>query len=55
VHDSYESWKASHREDFLEELREKVDQVLATHEPLPLDADVEEELDRICKRAREES
>jgi trimethylamine--corrinoid protein Co-methyltransferase len=55
VHDSYENWKASHKEDFLEEVREKVDQILATHEPLPLDADVEEELDRICKRAREES
>jgi trimethylamine--corrinoid protein Co-methyltransferase len=55
VHDSYESWKASRTGDFPEEVRERVDQVLATHEPLPLDDEVEKELDRIRERAERES
>jgi trimethylamine--corrinoid protein Co-methyltransferase len=55
VHDTYESWRASRKGEFLEEVREKVDQILATHEPLPLDEDVDKELDKICRRARDES
>ena len=55
AHDAYENWRASHKGEFLEEVREKVDQILATHEPLPLDEDVEKELDKICKRARDQS
>jgi trimethylamine--corrinoid protein Co-methyltransferase len=55
VHDAYEKWRASSRGEFLEEAREKVDHILATHEPLPLDEDVEKELDEICRRARDES
>jgi hypothetical protein len=31
-----------------------VDEILSTHEPLPLGEDVERELDRIQRRAREE-
>jgi trimethylamine--corrinoid protein Co-methyltransferase len=55
VHDTYENWRASHKGEFLEEVREEVDQILATHEPMPLDEDVEKELDKICKRAKDES
>lgn len=55
VHDTYENWRASRKGEFLEEVREKVDQILATHEPMPLDEDVEKELDKICKRAKDES
>ena len=55
AHAAYENWRASHKGEFLEEVREKVDQILATHEPLPLDEDVEKELDKICKRARDQS
>ena len=55
VHESYERWKASRAGDVLEEVRERVDQILATHEPLPLDDEVEKELDRIRERARRES
>jgi len=51
-HDSFEAWEAAGRPTLLEEAREKVSQILATHEPLPLNEDVEEELDRIQKRAQ---
>jgi trimethylamine--corrinoid protein Co-methyltransferase len=53
VHDTFESWDAAGRPSLVDEAREKVEQILATHEPLPLDEDVERELDRIEKRARE--
>jgi len=51
-HDSFEAWEAAGMPTLLEEAREKVEQILATHEPLPLDEDVERELDRIQKRAQ---
>jgi trimethylamine:corrinoid methyltransferase-like protein len=54
VHDSFEDWVAAGRPTLLEEAREKVDRMLATHEPLPLDEDVERELERIVNRARAE-
>jgi trimethylamine--corrinoid protein Co-methyltransferase len=54
VHESYDRWRASRRGDFLEGVRERLDQILATHEPLPLDEEVEEELARICTRAKRE-
>jgi hypothetical protein len=37
----------------LEQAREKVEHLLATHKPLPLGDDVEKELDKIYKRAQE--
>ncbi|MGB3903635.1 MAG: trimethylamine methyltransferase family protein, partial [Anaerolineae bacterium] len=55
VHDAFEGWDAAGRPTLLEEAREKVEEILATHEPLPLDEDVEKELDRIEKSARESS
>jgi trimethylamine--corrinoid protein Co-methyltransferase len=54
VHDSFEDWETAGRPALLEEAREKVDRILATHEPLPLDEDVERELERIMERARAE-
>jgi trimethylamine--corrinoid protein Co-methyltransferase len=54
VHDSFEDWVAAGRPTLLEEARERVDYILTTHEPLPLDEDVERELDRIVNRARAE-
>ena len=50
--DSFEAWEVAGKPTVLEEAREKVEQILATHEPLPLDEDVEKELDRIQKRAQ---
>jgi trimethylamine--corrinoid protein Co-methyltransferase len=55
VHDSFEGWQAAGKPTLLEEAREKVEQILATHQPLPLDEDVERELERIRERAREET
>ena len=40
--------------DIRQRARAMFEQILATHEPLPLDADVERELERIVERAREE-
>ena len=54
-HDSPEAWEAAGRPELLEEAREKVGEILATHQPLPLDDDVERELDRIQKRAQIEA
>ena len=53
VHDTFEGWDASGRPALLEQARERVEQILATHRPLPLGQDVERELDRIQKRAME--
>ncbi len=55
VHDTYEKWEAAGKPALLDEARQKVDEILAAHEPLPLDEDIERELDRIQKRAQEES
>jgi trimethylamine--corrinoid protein Co-methyltransferase len=53
LHDTFEAWEASGRPGLMEEMRQKVDGILATHEPLPLDEDAERELDRIQQRASE--
>ena len=53
--DSFEAWEAAGKPTVLEEAREKVGEILAAHQPLPLDDDVERELDRIQKRARDEA
>lgn len=55
AHDTFEGWVAAERPRLLEEARQKVAQILATHQPLPQPAEVEHELDRIEKRAREVS
>jgi trimethylamine--corrinoid protein Co-methyltransferase len=55
LHDTYESWVADGSPTLLQEARDKVEHVLATHQPLPLDEDVERELDRIQQRARGEA
>jgi trimethylamine--corrinoid protein Co-methyltransferase len=52
-HESYDSWIAGGKKDILQEARDKVNRILESHEPLPLSDDVEKELNKICKRARE--
>jgi trimethylamine--corrinoid protein Co-methyltransferase len=54
MHDTFEGWDAAGRPTLLEEARGKVEHILATHEPLPLDEDVERELERIQQRARDQ-
>ena len=48
---SLEEWKAAGKRELVEDAREKVDQILSSHEPLPLDEEIDRELDRIRKRA----
>jgi len=51
LHDTFEAWDGGGRVTLVEEAREKVDHILATHEPLPLDEQAERELERIQERA----
>jgi trimethylamine--corrinoid protein Co-methyltransferase len=41
------------RQEFLDEIRARIDQLLARHQPLPLDIEIDKELERIERRARE--
>jgi trimethylamine:corrinoid methyltransferase-like protein len=55
VHDTFEGWEAAGRPTLREQAYERVKQILAAHQPLPLAEDVERELERIQKRAEAES
>ena len=55
AHESYDRWRASRKGSFLQEVRERVDEILTTHEPLPLDEGVEKELERIRESAERNS
>ena len=50
---SLEEWEAAGRPDVMEEAREAVDRILSAHRPLPLDEEIDRELDRIRKKAAE--
>ena len=52
-HDSRNAWDAAGRPDILDQARERVDQLLAEHQPVPLDEAVEGELRRLVKKVRE--
>jgi len=54
THTGFEKWNTGEKKDVLSEIREKVDGILKAYEPLPLGEDVEIELEKICRRAREE-
>jgi len=53
VHDTQQAWEQSGRKDILEDARERVDELLKTHQSLPLGDDMEKELTSILKRAKE--
>ncbi len=53
VHKTQKAWEDAGKIDILEEAREKVEHLLATHKPLPLGDDVEKELQKIYKRTQE--
>jgi trimethylamine--corrinoid protein Co-methyltransferase len=55
VHSSYEAWETAGRPDLLQEAKAKLEEILASHTPLPLDETVERELERVLARAREEA
>ncbi len=48
---SMEEWESAGRPDVMEKARETVDRLLSTHQPLPLDEEIDRELERIRKRA----
>ena len=50
---SLEEWKAAGKREIVEDAREKVNQILSSHEPLPLDENTDRELERIKKKATE--
>ncbi len=50
-HETYDNWEKNGKKDVLEEAHEKVNLLLKTHKPLPLDDEVEKELEKICKHA----
>jgi trimethylamine--corrinoid protein Co-methyltransferase len=52
VHETQKAWEDAGKKDILEQAREKVERLLATHKPLPLGDDVEKELDQIYKRTK---
>ena len=53
VHKTQKAWELDGKKEVLEEAREKVEHLLATHRPLPLGDDIEKELEKIYKRAQE--
>lgn len=55
THTSYDGWVKAGRPDILLEAGEKVDRLLATHQPYPLSEEAERELDRIQARAKMEA
>ncbi|GAB4537656.1 MAG: trimethylamine methyltransferase MttB [Anaerolineae bacterium] len=52
VHDTFENWEAAGRPTLMDQAYETVEEILATHQPLPLEEEVERELDRILRRAQ---
>ena len=53
VHQTQKAWENAGKKDILDEAREKVDHILKTHKPLPLADEIQDELNRIHKKAQE--
>jgi trimethylamine:corrinoid methyltransferase-like protein len=51
VHDTYERWLSAAQPRLLDQVRDRVAQILAEHKPLPLEDEVRRELERIEARA----
>jgi len=54
VHKTQKAWENSGKKDILDEAREIVEQVLKNHKPLPLEDEVQKELDMINQKAQEQ-
>jgi trimethylamine--corrinoid protein Co-methyltransferase len=54
-HKTQKAWENSGKRDILDEAREKVDQILKNHKPLPLADEIQDELNWIYKKAQEEA
>lgn len=53
-HGSYEDWRKSGKPHILSEARQRVKDILASHQPIPLSKEIERELEQIYKRAAEQ-
>lgn len=53
VHGSFEDWLVQGKEPLIAGVNRKVDDIIATHKPLPLGESAEKELAMICRRAGE--
>ena len=53
LHSTYEAWNALGKPNLIDEFRNDVQEILKTHQPLPLDESVERELDRIEESVRQ--
>jgi trimethylamine--corrinoid protein Co-methyltransferase len=51
---AYDLWQSDGGTSFADRLRERVQNILATHRPVPLDEALAREIDRIVARARRE-
>ncbi|UCD97979.1 MAG: trimethylamine methyltransferase family protein [Chloroflexota bacterium] len=51
-HGSYEEWRAMGKPSVIEETRQRVDEILNSHQPLPLSPEMERELDHLFTRAK---
>jgi trimethylamine--corrinoid protein Co-methyltransferase len=52
VHEAFEAWEVEGRPRLLASARQQMEKILATHQPLPLDEEVERELETIQARAQ---
>lgn len=52
VHESLQTWERAGKPTIMEEVKEKIDFILATHKHLPLDNHIEQELENIYQRAK---
>jgi trimethylamine--corrinoid protein Co-methyltransferase len=46
-HDTYEKWEANGKPDVIDEIQETVDKILKEHQPLPLEVQIDRELERL--------
>jgi len=52
VHEPLKAWEEAGKPSVLDEAREKVDTILASYRPLPLEPEIEKELDQIYLRSK---
>ncbi|MBN1148189.1 MAG: trimethylamine methyltransferase family protein [Anaerolineales bacterium] len=53
VHKTQRDWQQAGKPSLIDQARQKVDEILSTHHPLPLDSEIERRLEHIQARARE--
>lgn len=50
---SYDDWHASGKPNLIQEAKQKVEYILSNHKPLPLSEEMEQELEKIYQRAKD--